>query len=171
MLACIAALSLGLAGPGGFIATPARQMEPLRLVTIDVAADAAYRVQAHQIQINTTAPTGNPTTEALAEREWTATRRQGENEETISSVDCPALRDVALSFRELPAVPIRPFVTQVGGDLPNGPTMKDGFVTSLTFDTVTTDNAMVSVHISGWGIYQSWGHESVSKLVPCWRPA
>lgn len=139
-----------------------------RLVTISVAADGGQGISAQTIEIVTGVPVHNVTAADLEDRIWTATRVIGSRIDTISSDTCPQLRPIALSFADLPPLPIRPLASHVAETLPIGPMMKGGYSTSLTFDTLASDFAFVTVQLDGWGPYHQWGHEAVSQLQSCW---
>lgn len=139
-----------------------------RLVTISVAADSVQGISQQTIEIVTEPPIRNVTSNDLHDRVWTATRVLGSRTDTIRSDTCPQLRTVALSFAHLPPLPIRPLSSHVGGDLPIGPTLKDGYSTSLTFDTLAADFGFVTVQLGGRGAYHLWGHEAVSQMHNCW---
>lgn len=149
-------------------AEPQAVVKPDRLVTISVRADPVLGVPTQAIEIVTDPPIRNITSADLHNRVWTATRVIGYQAATINSNSCPQLRTIALSFSDLPAVPIKPLASLVAEDRPIGPTMKDGYSTSLAFDTLASDFGLVTVQLDGWGPYHQWGHEAVSQLQSCW---
>jgi len=155
------------------LALPAPQATPLlpeRLVTISVAEDRIYTL-AHEIVIQADPPVAARTTAELEGRTWRAIRTSARGVETITSDDCPALRAVALSFADLPAVPVSPMASRVFGPhdlLP--PTRKDGYATRLSFATRTADGSWAQIQIDGGNAYAEWGHAAVSALVACWSP-
>lgn len=149
-------------------AEPQAVVKPDRLVTISVRVDPVLGVPAQTIEIVTDPPIRNITSADLHNRVWTATRVIGSQAATINSNSCPQLRTVALSFSDLPAIPIRPLASLVAESRPIGPTMKDGYSTSLAFDTLASDFGLVTVRLDGWGPYHQWGHEAVSQLQSCW---
>lgn len=142
------------------------------LVKITVAESRPYTM-AHTITITAGDPVFARTTEELGARSWSATRVSERGTETINSESCPALRTVALSFANLPALRIRPMSAIAWGGEPDGglpmqPTMKDGFETRLSFATRGEDNSPATIEMSGGGAYQRWGHDSVGALLACW---
>lgn len=165
MIRYVPTLVLGLLIP---VTAEAQTVRFDRLVTISVAADGQQGISQQTIEIVTDPPIRNATLADLHDRVWTATRVLGSRRDTIRSDTCPQLRMTALSFTDLPPLPIRPVSAHVGGDLPIGPTMKDGYSTSLTFDTLAADFGLVTVQLGGWGAYQQWGREAVSQLQTCW---
>ena len=118
-------------------AEPQAVVRPDRLVTISVRADPVLGVPAHTIEIVTDPPIRNITSADLHNRVWTATRVIGSQAAIINSNSCPPLRTIALSFSDLPAVPIRPLASLIAESRPIGPTLKDGYSTSLAFDPRT----------------------------------
>lgn len=140
------------------------------LVTIRVAEEPNYTI-AHTITIRAEPPIAARSTAELENRVWTATRQSERGTEVIRSTECPALQRLALSFGQLPAIPIRPMVSEVvdpTAGLP--PTRKDGFSTRLAFSTRTVDGSSASVELAGGNAYADWGHDAVSALLPCWGP-
>ncbi len=162
MIALVAALA--------FQTAPAFSAPAAARVSINVRADPAY-TRPHTISISSETPRRPRSVEELRGRVWIATRTWDGGSQTISSAECPALTSVAMSFGELPDVPIGPAVLAVtSGAIPIPPTMKYGFATSLSFQALTEDGSTAQVTVDGGNAYRSWGQEAVSRLIPCWGP-
>jgi len=168
-LAAIAVIGI----PTRLQASPDRYSIPAaELVEITVGEFRPYTL-AHTITITAGEPVFARTAAELEARSWSATRLSERGMETITSEECPAVRTIALSFSDLPTLLMRPLSAvawgeQPGDGLPLGPTMKDGFETSLRFATRADDNSPAIVELKGSGTYQRWGHDSVTALLGCW---
>lgn len=137
------------------------------MVTITVDGDPYYTLP-HSIMIEPDVNRLARTRQEVQARRWRATRTSDGRVDRISSDECPALRTVALSFGDLPAVPISPTALRTASD-PLPPTMKDGFATRLEYQAVAVDGARALVQIKqGLWPYNAWGHRAVSALLPCW---
>lgn len=145
--------------------------DPTLVVRIEVSGDGAYTLP-HTISIR--AEEARPSRSAAEQdaRVWVATREWDGGSEIMTSTECPAVRTVATSVRDLPAVRIAPATLEImsGDSLPIPPTIKDGFGTSLSFHTVTEDGSRGEVTIRRGNVYQIWGHDAVASLIPCWGP-
>lgn len=141
------------------------------LVTIRIEAEPAF-TRAHTISIASQASTRPRTAQEREGQTWTATRTWEGGSQTVTSAECTVLQEVATSFGELPAVEINPApLALLSGDTEAvPPTIKDGFATTLSFQTRTSDASTAEVTIRGGNAYQSWGHEAVSALISCWGP-
>ncbi len=158
-------------GALGFVpVAPAVAQSDAAMVTITVDGDRYYTLP-HSIMIEPDVNRLARTRQEVEARRWRATRTSDGRIDQISSDECPALRTVALSFGDLPAVPISPLALRATSQpIPLAPTMKDGFATRLEFRTEGVDGAWALVQIKqGWP-YNVWGHASVSALLPCWGP-
>ncbi|WP_312065055.1 hypothetical protein [Brevundimonas sp.] len=156
-------------GALGFVsAAPADAQSDAAMVTITVDGDRYYTLP-HSIMIEPDVNRLAQTRQEVEARRWRATRTSDGRIDRISSDECPALRAVALSFGDLPAVPIAPLALRAASQpIRLAPTMKDGFATRLEFRTEGASGAWVLVQIKqGWP-YDVWGHEAVSSLLPCW---
>lgn len=141
-----------------------------RLVTITVAEDRHYTL-AHEIVIEPDEPFAVRTEAQLEGRLWRATRTSERGVEEVRSDMCPALRRLALSFADLPDIPVSPRPSRVHAEAePIPPTRKDGFQTRLRFATRTDDGSYATVEIAGGNAYAQWGHDAVSALIGCWGP-
>jgi len=149
-------------------AAPAVAQSDAAMVTITVDGDRYYTLP-HSIMIEPDVNRLAQTRQEVEARRWRATRTSDGRIDRISSDECPALRAVALSFGDLPAVPISPLALRAASQpIRLAPTMKDGFATRLEFRTEGASGAWVLVQIKqGWP-YDVWGHEAVSSLLPCW---
>lgn len=150
-------------------ATPVVAQSDAAMVTITVDGDRYYS-RPHTITIMPDVNRLARTRQEVQDRRWRATRTSEGRVDRISSDECPALRRVALSFGDLPAITFSPWALRAASEFdPLPPTMKDGFSTRLEFQTVGADGASVLVQIKqgGWP-YNAWGHEAVSALLSCW---
>lgn len=142
-----------------------------RVVKIEVAGDRTY-TRPHTINIRAQELGLSRSTEELDARVWVATREWADGSQSMSSTDCPAIRTIALSVRELPPVQIAPLTLRImsGDSIPIPPIIKDGFSTTLTFGTVTEDGSSGEVIIRHGNVYTLWGHNAVGSLISCWGP-
>lgn len=147
------------------------QYDPSLLVKINVEEDRVY-TRPHSISIRSQEGRRSRSIEERDARVWTATRTWEGGSQSVTSTECPAVRTIALSFGELPPVQIAPSLLAImpGGSIPISPTIKDGFMTSLTFRTLTEDGSDAEVEIRSGNAYQHWGHDAVGSLIPCWGP-
>lgn len=149
----------------------ALQFDPSLLVKINVEGDQLY-TQSHSISIRSQEGGRSRSIEERDARVWIATRTWEVGSQSVRSTECPAVRTIALSFGELPPVQIAPSLLAImpgeGASIP--PTIKDGFVTSLTFRTLTRDGSDAEVEIRRGNAYRHWGHDAVASLIPCWGP-
>lgn len=133
-------------------------------VTLEVAGDADHTLQ-HTITISAEGPRPLRTERDLERLGWTATRVSARGTDRTTSNDCPALRQVALGFRDLPAIQNDTGATRIFSETSAiTSTMKDGFSTQVRFSS-----AAVSVEATG-GPYGKWGNDVVSALLQCWHP-
>jgi hypothetical protein len=162
-----------LAGVAALAVMPAvarPPVDPLTLVRIQVAEDAPYS-RAHMITIGAETDRAARSRAEIEGWTWRATREWDGGSMTISSIDCPALRDAALAFERLPDLTVMPPALRVvEGPIPLPPSRKDGYSTTLSFETITVDGSSADVTIDGGNAYSQWGHEAVSALIPCWGP-
>ena len=158
-------VGLGLAAiVGGAGVSQEPSNEGIPHVTLEVAGDADHTIQ-HTITISAEGPRPVRTERDLERLGWTAIRVSERGTDRITSNDCPALRQVALGFRDLPVIQNDTWATRIFSDTSTiMPTMKDGFSTQIRFVS-----AAVSVEAAG-GPYGKWGHDVVSALLPCWQP-
>lgn len=152
------------------IAAVVLQHYPAALVTIDVQADRGHR--AHTITISPPSGRRPRSAEALDALVWVATRTWDGGQQTVTSEECPAVGRIASSFGELPPLQVNPPALSVtGGEpIPIPPTIKDGFVTTLSFRTLTDDGSFADVQIAHGNVYRHWGHDAVGELISCWGP-
>lgn len=145
--------------------------DPVLVVRIEVGGDRTYTLP-HIISIQAQEARLSRSAAEQEARVWVATREWDGGSQTMNSADCPAVRTVMTSVSELPAVRIAPATFEImsGDSLPIPPTIKDGFVTSLSFHTLTEDGSRGDVTIKGGNVYQSWGDDAVASLIPCWGP-
>lgn len=140
------------------------------LVTITVAEDRHYTL-AHEIIIEPADFIAARTEAQVQGRSWKATRISTRGVDEIRSDTCPTLRTVALSFGDLPDVPITPMPFHLHAEAePLPPTRKDGFVTQLRFPARTGDGSYAVIEITQGNVYAQWGHDAVSTLLECWEP-
>ena len=152
----------------GFLGSSALAQSGDPIVTISVEADRDH-TRAHVIEIIPASARPARSQGEVKGRRWFATRLFGDQTQTITSEDCPALRPLALSFADLPPIELRPDSLEVSAEaMPIAPTIKDGFMTTLRFRTLTADGSRAVVEVRGGNAYQAWGHRAVSDLIGCW---
>ena len=151
------------------IAAHLLQHYPAALITIEVQEDREAR--AHSITIS---PQRAGPLRTHAEREslvWTAIRTWEGGSQSVTSDDCPAVERVAASMDDLPSIPVAPPSRAVTGTtLPVPPTVKDGYVTTLSFRTLNADGSASDVTIRGGVPYTEWTNAAIGALVGCWGP-
>lgn len=141
------------------------------VVRIEVSGDRIH-TRPHKISIRAQDSRLSRSAVEQDARVWVATREWEGGSQSMTSTDCPAVRTIATSVTDLPPVRIAPVTSEImlGDTLPIPPTIKDGFWTSLSFHTLTEDGSRGEVTVRGGNVYQSWGHNAVSRLIPCWGP-
>lgn len=152
-------------------AEPQAAYDPTLGVRIEVSGDRVY-ARPHTISIRAQEARLSHSAVEQDARVWVATREWDGGSQNMTSTDCPALRTVATSVSHLPPVRIAPATLEImsGDSLPIPPTIKDGFGTSLSFHTLTEDGSRGEVTIRRGNVYQIWGHDAASGLIPCWGP-
>lgn len=147
----------------------ALQHYPAALVTIEVQADRG--LPAHSITISPPSERRPRSAEARDNVVWVATRTWEGGSQSVTSVECSAVRNVAASMTDLPAIPIAPPSRAVSPDpSPIPPTIKDGYSTRLLFRTLNEDGSSSDVTITGGAQYTAWANSAVGALVSCWGP-
>jgi hypothetical protein len=145
------------------------QHDPAALITIEVREDRDVR--AHSITIS---PQHNGSLRTGAERDnmaWEAVRTWEGGHQSVTSEECPTVERVAVSIDELPSIPVAPPSRAVTGTtLPVPPTIKDGYVTTLSFRTLNADGSASDVTIRGGVPYAAWANAAIGALVGCWGP-
>lgn len=145
--------------------------DPALVVRIEVSGDRTY-TRPHTISIRAQEARLSRSAVEQDARVWVATREWDGGSQNMTSTECPAVRTVATSVSELPAVRIAPATSEImsSDSLPIPPTIKDGFETSLSFHTLTEDGSRGEITIRRGNVYQIWGHDAVASLIPCWGP-
>ena len=145
--------------------------DPTLVVRIEVSGDRTLTLP-HTISIRAQEARLARSAAEQDARVWIATREWDGGSQTITSTECPAVRSVATSVSDLPAVRIAPATLEIlsGNSLPIPPTIKDGFGTSLSFHTVTEDGSRGEVTVRRGNVYQAWGNDAVAHLISCWGP-
>lgn len=139
------------------------------LATIRVTGDPYYTLP-HEIVIEPDTPHIGRTRREIEMRTWRAVRTSEGRTDSITSEQCPALRDAALAFGNVSGQALRARALTVASDpIPMGPTMKDGFSTEVTFTGLQSDGARVELTAKG-GAFAQWGHATVAALLDCWAP-
>jgi hypothetical protein len=143
------------------------QHYPAALITIEVQEDREAR--AHSITIS---PQHAGPLRTRAERDnmvWAAVRTWDGGYQRVTSDECPAVARVAASIDALPSVPVAPPSRAITGTtLPVPPTIKDGYVTTLSFRTLNADGSASDVTVRGGVPYSEWANAAIGALVGCW---
>lgn len=133
-------------------------------VFIEVDGDQDHTIP-HTINIEVLRRVPPRNVEELEKLIWIATRVSERGTDHITSEECPSLREVALAFRELPPIQNETSATLIlTQPRPIGPTLKDGFGTSITF---RVDSVQATAQ---GGLYAIWGNKAVDALLDCWEP-
>ena len=149
---------------GGLLAlmlvSPAFAQAP-PVVTIDVHDNNDGR-PAHRIELAfERMPDGSSLPRAF--------RTIGDGTETVAARECPALRSVIDRFSELPSIQVLPPALQpLNPDQALPPSMKDGYLTTLTFVVETEDGSWSTVTVAGGNAYRAWANETIDRLEGCW---
>ncbi|PZT95264.1 MAG: hypothetical protein DI624_14015 [Brevundimonas sp.] len=139
------------------------------LATIAVTGDPYYTLP-HEIVIEPDTQQIGRTQQEVEGRTWRAVRSSEGRVDSITSDQCPALRNAALAFGSIARQALRaPSLAVASDPIPMGPTMKDGFSSAVTFTALQRDGARVELTAKG-GAYTRWGHETVAALLECWAP-
>lgn len=155
----------------GFTAKAQDAALPFNTLVSITVAEERHLTLAHEIIITADEAFAPRTQAQLQGRGWTATRVSQRGVQKVSSNSCLALQPLALSFSELPDIPVDPMQSRIHDDAQElAPTRKDGFSTRLRFMTRTDDGSYGTVEMVGGNAYSQWGHEAVTTLIGCWGP-
>lgn len=156
-------------GVAALVAALAAQHDPSAIVSIHVGADRTY-TREHTIIISS----AEQYLRSEAQRDGvllTAIREWDGGHQTMTSDECPAIREVVASLDRLPHIPIVPPARYVWPSVVlTPPTIKDGFSTRLSLRTLNSDGSFSDITISSGTAYQTWGNEAVAALIDCWGP-
>lgn len=149
---------------------PAARPDSAHLVTVTVAEDRGATL-GHTIEISSVTARTAASEAELAGRGWRAMRTSVRGEQTVEWEACPALRQAALTFGDLPPIPLAPPPLRIHASrLPLEPTIMDGFSTRLTFRTLAADGSEVVATVAGGTAYADWANDTINALSGCWGP-